>query len=245
MADLKGRLIGGDRLIKAINFMPKEFIGNLAVWLQNERGRFLGGKGARGKHFKGGFTNSLAKKKRKKRDGAWSKRVTRLFKGNIPFARRVNDLSLTMGIIGKKHQLKRAMEFLSTGGTISSSREMPVPHYKNLAAIGFKGPFSEGSVNTGLRSKAFRKFADSGKLVGLRIGGNTFYFNKEGKRNKRGRFSRKDLLFMGLHGVTVRKTLIGRFDLENQFNKKQGKMIERGQRAIDRATKKVERKFGV
>ena len=243
MADLKGKITGDKRVIKAINVMPKDFIRNLGAWLYNEKGRFLGDKGYKGKKFKSGYKISLRKKRLKRREGTWAKQVAGLFSGKISTAKRVNDLSLTMGVLGRKHQLKRAMELLSTGGTITSSSEMPIPMYKNLAALNYRGPFSGGNVNSGLKSKAFAKFADAGKLTALKKEGKTYYFNKEAKKNNRGRFSRSDLLFIGVHGITVRKTLTARFDFEAQFNKKKARMIDRGQKAIDRAVKQVERKL--
>ena len=223
--------------------MPRDFIRNLGAWLYNEKGRFLGGKGYKGKKYKSGYKISLAKKRLKRREGRWSKQVAGLFSGKISTAKRINDLNLTMGVLGRKHQLKRAMELLSTGGTITSSSEMPIPMYRNLAALNYRGPFSKGNVNSGLKSKAFAKFINEGRLTALKKDGQTYYFNKNAEKNNRGRFSRSDLLFIGVHGITVRKTLTARFDFDAQFNKKKSMMIVRGQKAIDRATKQVERKL--
>jgi len=244
MADLRGKIIGDKQVIKAINFMPETFIGFLSIWMQNEGGRFIGTRGAKGKNFTKGYRNAIKKRRLKRRPGYWASQIAGLFRWDLPFAKRVNDLTLTMGVMRKgRHQLKEALEFLSQGGTITSSSEMPIPMYKNLKTSGYRGGISEGSVKTGLKSKAFRKHIETGKLVGLKKGGNTYYFNKDAQRNNRGKFSRSDLLFIGVHSITVRKMLTGRLDFKAQFNKKKGKMVERGQRAVDRATKKVEKQM--
>jgi len=242
MADIiTGKVTGVKELVFALNFMPKKFLTRLHVWLQNEKGRFLGTKGYRGKVYKSGYRQSLAKKRLKGRDGMWAKQVAGLFSGKVPYTTSINNLKLTMGILPKKHQLKRAMEFLSEGGSITSSKEMPIPMYRNLSSIGYSGPFFGGNVNSGLTSKAFRKFASGNKLAPVKKGGITYYFNKDAKRNAKGQFNREDLLFMGVHGITVRKTLTGRFDFENKFYRQKGKMIERGQKRVDLAVREVER----
>lgn len=244
MADvdiIQGKVKGTKEVIEALNFMPETFLKRLHVWLQDEKGRFLGTRGYRGKVYKSGFRQSLAKKRLKRRDGTWAKQVAGLFSGKVPYATSIGRLKLTMGILPKKHQLKRAMEFLAEGGSITSAKEMPVPMYRNLAAIGYRGPFFGGNVHSGLTSKAFRKFASQNRLAPIKKGGVTYYFNNEADRNAKGKFNREDLLFMGVHGVTVRKTLTNRFDFERRFYAKKSKMIERGQKRVDLAARAVER----
>ena len=244
MADvdiIQGKVKGTKEVIEALNFMPEKFLKRLHVWLQDEKGRFLGTRGYRGKVYKSGFRQSLAKKRLKRRDGTWAKQVAGLFSGEVRYSNNINKLKLKMGILPRKHQLKRAMEFLAEGGSISSGKEMPIPMYRNIEAAGYHGPFIGGNVNSGLTSKAFKAFANRNQLAPLSKGGVTYYFNKKAKRNSKGQFDREDLLFMGVHGITVRKTLTNRFDFEKRFYSKKEKMIVRGQKKIDRAVKDVER----
>ena len=46
-----------------------------------------------------------------------------------------------------------------------------------------------------------------------------------------------------MDGLADQIYLTARFDFEAQFNKKKARMIDRGQKAIDRAVKQVERKL--
>lgn len=240
-------------IIKAKSFNDKEvadsllkdkkvFFGKLREWMKNERANMLGGKDAKRKIRKG-YRNILQNKKLRKRGDKWSARITNLFKGHIPFAKNIKDLKLTMGILGtSKHQLQRALEMLQTGGTIPSRSQMPIPVYKNLARIGFTGPWSMGSVKSGLKSKAFRIIARRHGLVGIKKGGKVFYFDpRSRKANQRG-FERSGLMFLGLFGVRVKRQLKGRFDFYARWDRIYPKAIKRGQTAIDRAVKAINRR---
>ena len=222
------------------------YFAELRRWLTSERAKIVGTP-----RSTRGYKKILANKKLRKRSGRWSRKVTGLFKGYIPRVKRLGDLSLTMGILGRgaKHQLRRAMELLQTGGAISNRKYMPVPVYKNLARIGYTGPWAKGDVHTGLKSKAFSvfnqvQFAEEGKrLVGIKSGGKMLYFDTR-ERKKRGEgFLKRGLMFIGLHGVRVKRQFSGRYDLYARFDRMLPAAIKRGQTAVDRATAKVQRKM--
>lgn len=146
-----------------------------------------------------------------------------------------------MGVLGRsKHQLQKALELLATGGSITSSSQMPVPIYKNLAKIGFTGAMSMGSVRTGMKSKAIWIIARSRGLVGIKKGGKVYYFDQS-QRNEKGKYPRSALLFMGLFGVRVRRQLSGRYDFYARWDRILPSALNRGQGAVDKATKRVER----
>uniref|UniRef100_A0A6M3M7W2 Uncharacterized protein n=1 Tax=viral metagenome TaxID=1070528 RepID=A0A6M3M7W2_9ZZZZ len=248
---IKGKVKGDKEVVKALNYAPRIFLATLSDWLRNERANMLGGKDAKGKTRKG-YRDILARKtlrkgRTNKGKSKWSRRVTGLFKGYIPFAKNINDLSLKMGVISRsKHQLIRALEFLETGGTITSGKPMIVPMYKNLARVNQRGPWTFGDVKTGLKSKVFNKFVKGEHLITIKKNGRLYFFNKHTReKQKRGfrntGFLRKDLLFMGLFGVRVNRQLKGRYDFYGRFDHMQGAMVRRGQTSVDRATKKVER----
>jgi len=241
---IRGRVKGDKEVAKALAYAPEVYFGALRTWLKKERVKIVGTK----KSTKG-YKRVLANKRRRNRDGTWSTQVTGLFKGHIPHVNKIGDLSLKTGILGKsKHQLRRALEMMQAGGVITSSKQMPVPVYKNLAKIGYHGPWSRGSVYKGMTSKAFAfynrvKFADEGRqLVAIKNGGRTLYFDKN-QRTKTGRFPRSALLFMGLHKIRIKRQFIGRYDLYARFDRMVPASIKRGQTAVDKATRIVERKM--
>jgi hypothetical protein len=250
--EIKGKIKGDREVVRALNKAPRIFLAGLSVWMRNERAKMLGGKDAKGSR-KRGYRDILARKTlRQGRAGrggrsTWSRNITGLFKGYMPKAKSINDLMLKMGVISRsKHQLVRALELLQTGGGISSAKQMIVPMYKNLARINYTGPWSSGSVKSGLKNKAFGKFIADERLIVIKKNGRTFYFDRKAtegpKRGFRGTgFARKNLLFMGLFGVRQKKQLKGRYDFYGRFDRMQTGMVSRGQRAVDKATKKVER----
>lgn len=250
--EIRGRLKGDKAVVRALNKTPRIFLAVLSEWMRNERAKMLGGKDAKGRKKKG-YRDILARKSLRysRASGGrstWSRRVTGLFKGYVPHAKNINDLRLKMGVISRsKHQLVRALEMLQTGGGISSAgKQMIVPMYKNLARINYTGPWSSGNVKTGLKSKAFAKFVGMNRLVAIKKHGRIYYFDRQAtegpKRGFKGSgFLKKNLLFMGLFGVRVKRQLKGRYDFYARFNRMQGPMVKRGQTAVDKATKKVER----
>jgi len=251
--EIKGKITGAKAVVRALNSSPRIFLATLSVWLRNERAKMLGGKDARGSKKKG-YRDILARKSlRYGRSGkggrsTWSRKVAGLFKGYMPHAKSINDLMLKMGVISRsKHQLVKALELLQTGGGISAAgKQMIVPMYKNLMRINYTGPWSSGSVKTGLKSKAFAKFAGMNRLIAIKKNGRIYYFDRQAtegpKRGYKGSgFLKKNLLFMGLFGVRVKRQLKGRYDFYARFNRMQSPMVKRGQTAVDRATKKVER----
>ncbi len=239
--EIKSSIKGDKEVIAALNEFPKLFMGVTRTWLKNERAQFLGGKDAKGKIRSGGYRNLLMKKSLRRRGGTWSGRMAGLFKGVIPFANNINDLKLKMGILARPHQLIRALEFLFEGGTITSTKEMPVPIYKNLAEKGYRGPWSIGNVRSGLASKAFARFIAQDRLVRISKGNRALYFDKRA-RNVGGTFDRKDLLFIGVHSIKVRRTLKGALDFYRKFDRAFPRMVRRGQKAVDKAVDRAGKK---
>lgn len=229
---LKGKVTGDKELVKALNKAGPLFVRYLAAWLQDERARFIGGKNSKGKIYPG-FRSLLAHKRLAGRTGTWSRRVTHLFKGYMPLARRIADLKLTMGV-GLQHpvQMHRALWFLAQGGRISSAKEMPIPIYRNLEEqLGISKGFSG--------AKAFKRLLGNGELFGVRKNGRTLYFNYN-RRTETNRVRRSKPLFVGVHGITVAPQLVGRFDFYRRWEQAVPKLMERGAAVTDRAARAVE-----
>jgi len=234
---IKGRLKGDKEIVRALTFAPEDYFAGLRGWLKDERVKVVGTK----KSTKG-YKKILSNKPLRRRKGTWSKKVTGLFKGHIPFAKKIDDLKLEMGIFGK-HKLHRALEMMQTGGTISSSRRMVIPIYKNLKKIGYEGPWSHGSAKTRMRSKAFRFIRRFRGLATIDAGGKTLFFDKESRKRRGKGYKKSGLLFIGLHGIRIKRQFTGRYDLIQRFKTMQPAIINRGQTAVDKSTRQVEGKM--
>lgn len=242
MVVVGGKLIGARELASSMKYYPRIYLAVMSDWMRDERARFLGGPNSKGVR-KRGFRDILQSKPKKGRGKGWSSQITGLFKGYMPKVSKMDDLRVTMGIIGtSRHQLRRAIELFETGGTITSSKMMPVPIYKNLSKIGYTGPWSMGNVHSGLKSKAFAKFANDERLTMIQSGDAKLFFDKKA-RLKGGKFPKSGLLFMGVHSVKIGKMFTGRYDFYGRFDKMTPKFIDRGQKAVDRASRKVAKKY--
>ncbi len=242
MVVVGGKLIGARELASSMRYYPKIYLAVMSDWMRDERARFLGGPNSKGVR-KRGFRDILQSKPKKGRGKGWFSQVTGLFKGYMPKVSKMDNLRVAMGILGtSRHQLRRAMELLETGGTISSSKMMPVPIYKNLAKIGYTGPWSMGNVHSGMKSKAFSKYVNAERLTMIQSSDAKLYFDKKA-RLKGGKFPKSGLLFVGVHSVKISKIFIGRYDFYGRFDKMTPKFIARGQKAVDRASRKVAKKY--
>lgn len=239
--NIRANINGEKALVRALNKAPEFFFQELRSWLKNERANFLGGKDAKGK-VRRGYRDLLQKKRLRRRPGTWSPQITNLFKGVIPFAKNINDLRLLMGVLGRsKHQLAKALELLATGGTISGRKQMPIPVYKNLAKIGYKGPWSIGNAKSGMKSKAIRAVSRKHGLVAIKKRGKVFYFDPKSKKDGGSGFERSGLMFIGLFGVRVKRQLKGRYDFYGRWDRLQPAGLKRSRTAVDRAIKRIER----
>jgi len=230
---IKGRLKGDKEVARALTFAPEIYFAGLRAWLKDERVKVVGTK----KSTKG-YKKILSNKPLRRRKGTWSKKVTGLFKGHIPFVKKIGDLKLQMGIFGR-HHLHRALEMMQTGGSVSTHRQMPVPIYRNLERRGKLSPVHRGSAKTGMVSAIFRRMSLRG-MVGIKSGGTVLYYDPESRKKRGSGFKRSGLLFIGMHRIRIKRQFTGRYDLIQRFKTMQPAIINRGQTAVDKSTRQVE-----
>lgn len=240
-------IIEGEKKVAAMmKQLPQEFFYSMQRWIRDERAWFLGGKTSKGAKKKG-YRNILANKKLKGRPGKWTKRVTHLFKGwqKKVSNQNIDKLIMEMGILGTTHhQLHKALFHHQTGGTISSSKYMPVPIYKNLRKwLGYTGPWFKGDVHGGLKSEAFDYISTNKGLVGLRSGNKMLFFHPGAKRKRGEGFLKSGLLFIGTKTIKTKKAFTGKFDFYGRFDRAVPKIIGRGQAVINKTVRKIEKKY--
>jgi len=231
---LKGKVRGANEVARGMALAPRVYTRFCYAWFLDERGRFLGGRGSRSKVFKG-YRGILGRKPRRRRKGKWPPQLIGLFKGYVNQSRRIQGMSLRMGAgLNRRTQMHKAIEAQMEGALITSSREMPVPIYRNIQAAG-------GPARGYWKGKVFKRALMYKRLVRIRDGRRSLYFLKTGRRTSRTgrRFLRRALMFVGMHTIRLRPTLTGRYDFFARWSRAVPKVLLRGQGMMDRATKAV------
>jgi hypothetical protein len=212
-------LYDDSRVLYAFRKAPEVFADAIDKWMNKERISFLGksmkqsvgAKGIRGKLLnKSLFGNRMA------RFGiGWSPQTVGQF---VSYKRNKKTLDLEMTMeFAKDSPLKKAMEIDETGGTVNSSKFMPIPMYRNLLQVGVTSKFNEDFKDrdlTPIKSKG-----DPNTLL--------WFYNKNGFRL---------LAYVGKKQTRIHK----QFDFHRTWERRHDSVINRGQKACDTATRKVE-----
>ena len=220
---MKRELYDDSRVLFAFRKAPEVFAEAIDYWLNKERVAFLGKdikrtdstKGIRGKLLH----KPLAGGSFLGRSRGWSPQIVGQFKS---FKNEKNSLnvSLTMGFA--RGPMEPAMELEEQGGAVESGKFMPIPMYTNLAMMGVQKRFY----------KTFKEMSAQGKLTPIHPKGDKdtlLWFGNEG--------GVRSLLFVGKKNLRIHK----QFDFHNTWARRLTSVIQRGQKAADTATRKVEK----
>jgi hypothetical protein len=226
---LKGRANSQNMLTEA----PQRFLITMRAWLAKERNRYVGNNSGKD----GTFRKQIMRLKRSegasdsfRRGGKWPEKLARSFKGYIYNKTNLNDLTLKMGAglrdASKFMQGMAMMDATKGGGTISSSKFMALPVYKNLQKLG---------IEKGL-SKAFGDFPQ-GQLVPLMAKSGTLLWFDKAQMYKRQRggnpFKKSALMFIGKKQVKIKQ----HFDFSKQFYSGADAIRRRGMTALNWAVR--------
>jgi hypothetical protein len=218
------------RVKYAFQRAPAVFADEIDHWFNKERLSFLGAR----RNAKGGIKGKLLHKERWGRGGGWSPSIVGQFTSSKTYQGQI-DASMSMGFApGSK--LEDAMELLEKGGTISSSKFMPIPVWENLQKAGV---MTNQDVRSSVKESAhhaFKEMSEGNSLFSIPgRGGTILWLSKVfGDWNSRSR--RPLLLFIGKKSIRVRK----QFDFTRTWLKRYPKVMRRGEMSIYRATRKVE-----
>jgi hypothetical protein len=191
---------------------PEMYRKTILSWLIRERGKFVGDS-----HKLGSFSKSILRKKHSGRDGTWSSKVAKAFKGYITPQNRIEGMTLTMGI-GLNHGsgFTEAIAKMEDGYLQHTSKSMIIPNYKGLQdSFIAKSPY-----------KAFRDMMEEEKLEIINKNGRVYYFEK----GINGR-----LLFFGAKSITVKKQI----NFTESWQKQLPSVLNNGQKAVDVSTQKL------
>ena len=213
------------RVLFAFRKAPEVFADAVDFWLNKERVAFLGKstkkdtsstKGIRGKLLHKPLFGGAGLRGNSQ---GWSPQVVGQFKS---FKKEKDSLNVSLTMEFARGPLEPAMQLLETGGAISSSKFMPIPMYRNLAQIGITKRYY----------KEFQERAAAGQLIPIHPKGDSdtllWFYN---------RFGKKILAFVGKKNLRVHK----QFDFHRTWETRLTSVMQRGQKAMDTATRKVER----
>lgn len=231
---IKGKITGDAHIAYLIGYdSPKVFRNALVGTLMNEKKKFIGVKGK-----PGAFRRKLMKKKlaggRKGRHGesGWSSGIIGNITGWVEQKPTIAGTYLDMGVLGER-KIHKIIEFLGRGGSITKgSGELIIPHYRNLMSVGIK---IKTLVSAGKYLMDYERITGR-KTFRMRMGGQSRYYDEQ--LAAEGKFQQA-LMFTGMHRITIKK----QFDFVKDWKRREPKAIERMQKAVDKASKRIQRKM--
>jgi hypothetical protein len=220
--NIEGKIVGDKKVAYLLGLAPNEMRKAILGWLLRERNAFVGGK-KKDSVVDGVFRKKLMRKKTP--SGApWQRRVARVFRGRVE-GNSINSMKLIMGAGTRGKQdsdFVKGLRILGSGGSISSSNFMIVPNYRNL-------------VKKADTHNQFLNMLDDDKLVFIRSGGQVIYASKQ--MIEEGFDVYQAAVFFGTKRIDVKQA----FDFEGDWGRRVPKAVERGQKTIDRAVKRLDK----
>lgn len=235
-------LLGSDKVQKMFYAAPKVFARAMTHFLWRERKNFVGNK-----RHSGAFRRTLERKKRKYRDGTWSKAMGRGFTGTIDHPESTGNMTLKMGISQKWQERIPYLSELSKGYTVTPKNRqwLIIPMYKNLLSVGLFGRIGGTGMGKTKRTwgrlmaamnaggKLDQPFVHHGKLL---------FFgdvpDKGGTHERRHLHGlHRKLLFVGVKRTTIKQ----QFDFYRAFERRVPGLKIRVEKTIYRVTQNLEK----
>jgi hypothetical protein len=235
-------LIGSDRVQQMFTAAPRVFSRTLTHFLWRERKNFVGNK-----RHSGSFRRTLERKKRKYREGTWSKAMGKGFTGSIDHPEGTGNMTLKMGISPKWQDRVPYLSELSRGYTVTPKNRqwLIIPMYRNLLSVGLFGRI--GGTGMGKTKRTWSKFmaamSSAGKLdQPFMYHGKLLFFgdvpDKGGSHEKRRLHGlHRKLLFVGVKRATVKQ----QFDFYKAFERRVPGVKNRIEKLIARTTMNLEK----
>jgi len=220
------------RVKYAFQQMPHVFAEEIDHWLNRERMKFIGTKK---KNYTFGIKGKLYHTETEAGKEGWPANfVEQLasFKDNP----KTLSARMTMGLLSNNKRLVSAMELFEKGGVINTGKFMPVP---NLEALKYYGAYNQ--------KQAYEFFKDSMGKRGftlMRGANGNYYVTSTGsdvaehRLEKHGPLSGNRML---LFTLSKKAKIKKQFDFTKRWAKRIPAVMLRGEQAIFRATRKIER----
>ena len=212
-----GKMRGNYAVSKMLTEAPERFRRTLLKWLLQERDSFVGNK------KKDGVFRRKLMRRTSSRGWPWEARVARVFRGEVENDRQINDMRLHMGAgLKGERPFVRGLRTIAYGGTITSPVFMPIPIYGHLKS-------------KAAAYRQFRQMNEADQLVAIRTGGKVLWVDKE--KIEQGADVHQAALFVGVKRIDIKP----HFNFDQDWANRVPQVVNRGQKALDRATKRAER----
>lgn len=214
--EIKGKVTGTEELSKTFNRAPEKYRRAIFAWLLRESASFVGNSKRDGR-----FRKKLMSKN-KSGGGKWSRKIIKLFKGEVTGTEKISGMKLTMGLIyHNKKLIHEIVENMSIDQTMSPKKGkfLILPINKNLRNLP-NNKKALGIFSRKIRDKSLTMIKDEKNLL---------YFDKK---------SNKQLLFIGIKKANIKR----QYDIEGDWGKVLPSAYNRFMKTIDRTTQKLNKR---
>jgi hypothetical protein len=221
--ELRGKINNAGKVQEMFAYAPKAMTNTVNQWFWSITKKYVGFKGKK----PGSYVRWLERQQRKDRPGQWSKQAAGSFRGFVKSKRRIDGMTLVMGIPpNADSKFVQGLRGMSTGGfPIRTGKRMIVPITKNLAARGITGRFFQN----------FRAMISAKRFVTAERNGTIFYI--DARALEAGASWDEATLYVGKRHVDIPGF---NFQFEEKFMKRWPKEVEYGQKRIDRTIRAIE-----
>lgn len=231
------KVVAGQEKIRTWTQINKVYHATNA-WLNDERNRLIGSRPGSTGRYRRGLRHIILNKKRTKRGGKWSGSVVGQWKGKTFVNQyKIEGSGFEAGLFKSNKGIRRSLVKMHLGYTQHTSKFMIVPIYKNLAKVGYTGPFYSGKFSGGLKSKALKNMMD--KMTIMFTHDKIYYYNKSGYNKRRKKFKKSDLLFIGTKSIKVNRQFEGKYDVRTRYRKQLPSMLTRGQKMFEKSIDRI------
>lgn len=228
---LTGKVHGAAEIRRMFAVAPDVMTTTVRRWFYSIRKKFVGKKGEK----PGRYPRWLSRKRLRGRAGQWSTQAAGAFKGFMRAGSRIESMTLVMGV-PQNHQsgFVRGLEKMNSGGgSISSSKYMPIPNYENLGS-------------TKRAHARFKSMAANNQLTPIKTrgGAGIMWVDTQKMEDAWGNDEGVDIEDMIMFFGTKKINIPGvDFQFESKFKTFLPREIQYGQRRIDRAIRSIEKGY--
>jgi hypothetical protein len=231
--------IDSGRVAFAFKRAPGVFAEEVDYWLNKERMKFLGSQ--KNSSYTFGIKGKLRHKETAAGQAGWPENVVRNL-SSYKEGKNTLSVKMVMGLLKSDSRLQTALDFLEKGGVVNSGKYMPVP---NLEALKYYG------VHNQFQAQEFFKTTFGKNQFQLVPGKNGNYHLLAWSGDVRAkylvRYGRPDGVSAGndrallLFTLSKKAKIKKQFDFSKTWARRVPAVMNRGEAAIYRATRKVER----
>jgi hypothetical protein len=222
------------RVRYAFDKAPEVFAREIDHWLNIERVGFLG-KTAKDTESTRGIRGRLYHKQTKFGGVGWPRSMVGQLKS---YKENKGSIAaqIVMGLTGSNEEKNKAMELFESGGLLSAGKYMRIP---NIEALRYFGVYQQSQAE-----QFFKDHLKGFQMVQSRRNpGNIVYLASMSSVDQRHRekFGAPTADMMPVFTLSKKAKIHKQFDFINTWRKRAEKALSRGEQAIYRATRKVEK----